>query len=302
MTTRPRPTITRARDTRPLLVTGVPRSGTTWLARVLASGPGCAMTGREPMNPHGRQYRLGGTIDTWTRLTAPTVRQRTALALAYRGWMPLVYSRYGYRQGVAPLPWSKIVVKDPFAMLSIPAIVRTTGAVPVLVYRHPGAVLASYRRMGWRPDIAEVAPIVDLPQVPPTTGVDHLALDMARFWSALNTTAVGDLDQVPQAVVVAHEDIATAGMAGLRRLFAACGVDWDGPTEERIAGAGSEGGSANMSKALHDLNRDPAAVAASWRAHVSDEEIALLESVAGPTLAVLNARRIALPGGNRTVA
>lgn len=296
MADRPRLTITRARDTRPLLVTGVPRSGTTWLARVLASGPGCAMTGREPMNPHGRQYRLGGTIDAWTRLTRPTARQRAALDLAYRGWMPLVYSRYGYRQGVAALPWSKIVVKDPFAMLSIPAIVRTTGAVPVLVYRHPGAVLASYRRMGWRPDIAEVAPIVDLPDAPEADGPEHLAVDMARFWSALNATAVADLEEVGQSVIVAHEDVATAGMAGVRRLFAACGVDWDLETERRIAGAGSEGGSANSSKTLHDLNRDPAAVATSWRSHVSDQEVALLESVAGPTLAVLNARRIVLPG------
>ena len=46
----------------PILVTGVPRSGNTWLARLLATSPGTAMAGREPMNPRGRQYALGGTL------------------------------------------------------------------------------------------------------------------------------------------------------------------------------------------------------------------------------------------------
>ena len=54
---------------RPILVTGVPRSGTTWLARLLAGSPGTALAGREPMNPRGRQYALGGTLTGWARLS-----------------------------------------------------------------------------------------------------------------------------------------------------------------------------------------------------------------------------------------
>ena len=61
---------------RPILVTGVPRSGTTWLARQLANASGSSMTGREPMNPHGKQYALGGTIDAWARIVDPTPKQR----------------------------------------------------------------------------------------------------------------------------------------------------------------------------------------------------------------------------------
>lgn len=281
-------------DRRPLLVTGVPRSGTTWLARVLASGTGCAMTGREPMNPHGRQFRLGGTLTAWARLGAPTPRQRLALDLAYRGWTPLVYSRYGYRQQLAALPWTRVVVKDPFAMLSIPAVNARTGAVPVLLYRHPGAVLASYRRMGWRPDIAELERLVTLPDPPPAGDVDPVVVDMARFWTALNATALEDLTGVHGAVVVSHSEVATGGMPALRRLFQACGVGWDSATEARIAAAGSEGGSANTSKTLHDLNRSPAEVAQAWRRHVPEPEVAVLEQIAGATLAALEDRRVDL--------
>ena len=145
----------------PILVTGVPRSGTTWLARVLATADRVALAGREPMNPRGKQYALAHTLGGWTRLEDPSSRQRWALRTAYRGLNPWLYSRYGRRQWAAPLPWTRLVVKDPFAMLSLPAVVSVTGARAVFLYRHPGAVLASYRRMGWRPDLDELRPLVE---------------------------------------------------------------------------------------------------------------------------------------------
>lgn len=246
------------------------------------------------MNPHGRQFRLGGTLDSWTRLAEPSRRQRAALALAYRGLTPLVYSRYGYRQPLAALPWTRVVVKDPFALLSIPVVHARTGAVPVLLYRHPGAVLASYRRMGWRPDIAEVERLVTLPAAPQVAGVDPLVVDMARFWAALNATALDDLSAVRDAVVVSHSEVATGGMPALRRLFQACGIGWDRDTESRITAAGSEGGSANTSKTLHDLNRSPVEVAQAWRRHVPEPEVAVLEQIAGATLTALEDRRVDL--------
>ena len=89
---------------RPILVTGVPRSGTTWLARLLALSPATALAGREPMNPRGRQYALGGSLDGWARLTDPSPYQRFLLRSAYRGWNPMVYSRFGTRQWAGPLP------------------------------------------------------------------------------------------------------------------------------------------------------------------------------------------------------
>src|SRR5680860_1295625 len=99
----------------PILVTGIPRSGTTWLARLLATASRTALTGREPMNPRGRQYALGRTLDGWTCLQQLSDRQRRAMWTAYHGVNPWVYSKYGRRQWLAPLPWTRVVVKDPYA-------------------------------------------------------------------------------------------------------------------------------------------------------------------------------------------
>jgi hypothetical protein len=288
---------------RPILVTGVPRSGTTWLARQLANASGSSMTGREPMNPHGKQYALGGTIDAWARIVDPTPKQRRVMRAAYRATTPLVYGRYGHRQWAAAMPWTRIVVKDPFAMLSISGLYAATSMLPVLVYRHPGAVLASYRRMGWSPDLGEIEAAL-----PETLSADPHEHDihadpvaaLAWFWVTLNQVALDDLRRVPGAVVVSHTELASGGPSAMRVLYAACGLGWNDRIEAAVRSAGS--GEARSPKArvnakgktLHELGRSSTDVAEAWRSKVSAEDLQTLDEIAGPTLAALESARLAL--------
>jgi hypothetical protein len=275
-----------------LLVTGVPRSGTTWLARVLAGAPGMALTGREPMNPRDRQYALGGTLPGWATLTEPTRRQQFLLRTAYRGLNPFVYSRYGHRQWAAALPGTRVVVKDPFALISLPAIHAATGARPVLVYRHPAAVLASYRRMGWTADLDEVAATLGVPRGPlsPPSDVPPEALDawdMAQFWRLLHDRALHDLTVVDSTLVVSHEALAAGGDTAMRRVFEVLDLAWSvRVTDTSVADTDPT--------ALHNLQRAPETVARSWRSQVSVGEIELMERVSGPALRKLQELSVAL--------
>ncbi len=292
------------RRPRPLLVTGVPRSGTTWLARELSSAAGCSLTGREPMNPNGRQYRLAGTVGTWVRLTRPSREQAGALRRAYRGLAPGVYGRYGHRQWRAVLPTTRVVVKDPYAVLSLDTVCRVTDAVPVLVFRHPAAVLSSYRRMGWRPDVAEIAAaLADEPGAvpPPDRAEQDLAVGMAWFWAALNAMALDAMERVSGAVVVDHAELAAGGAPAMNALFSACGLPptWTPPeqhaAERRPSARPTSGDRAAGSPVLHRLDRPSEQVATQWRASVGDDEVALLDELAGPTLRRLEAARLRLP-------
>lgn len=285
----------------PILVTGVPRSGTTWLARWLAGGAAMALPGREPMNPRGRNYALAGTLPGWARLTYVTPRQRRGLRTAYRGANPLVYSRYGFRQWAAPLPGTRLVIKDPFALLSIPLVVRETGAVPVLVYRHPGAVLSSYRRMGWTPDLDELQAIVaearrtggpDLPDLP-AEGETSPAEAMGRFWATLHDLALADLAATgAEAVVVAHHELASSGPEGGRLLADRLEVRWTDEMEAELAKESStDEGSPTQ---LHNFDRAPALVAEAWRAKLTPDEVADVERVTGETRERLAAARLLL--------
>ncbi len=275
---------------RPILVTGVPRSGTTWLARQLAHAPGTALTGREPMNPHSGQYALGSTISAWAQLTETTAQQARILRRAYRGQTPRVYGRYGARQWAAPLPRTTVVVKDPFAMLSIGSVHQVTGALPVLLYRHPGAVLASYRRMGWQPDLAEVTAALAHPS--PPDPADQIGA-LAWFWAALNQKALADLAQIPGALVISHEELATGGEAAMRRVYAALGLTWKPPPASTKPAPGSAKVNA-AGKTLHRLDRPAEHVASAWRASLTEAELAHLTTDAGPTLAALREQRLDL--------
>lgn len=276
----------------PILVTGVPRSGTTWVARQLALAPGTALAGREPMNPRGSQYALAGTLTGWTDLQRPTGRQRTALRTAYAGLNPLVYSRYGTRQWAAPLPMTRVVVKDPFALLSLPAIAEVTGARAVIVVRHPGAVLASYRRMGWSPDLDELDPIARrlLGEERALSPSGDAATDMGAFWAALHDIALPGIDATG-ATVLFHEDIAAGGAAAARTLFTVLGLTMTAEVERRWA---PEGHGSSDAARLHNFDRDPRAVATGWRAGLDEDELAALDRTAGATLEQLRRRRVDL--------
>jgi hypothetical protein len=282
----------------------MPRSGTTWLARLLATAQGVALTGREPMNPRGRQYRLAGTVSGWTRMREPSAAQLRALRRSHRGLTPLVYSRYGRRQWAAPLPRTRIVVKDPFAMLSMPAVAAGTGATLILVYRHPAAALASYRRMGWEPDLDELQPLVRAQQAEghpaalsagdlPRPGEVSEPEAMGRFWAALYTMALSDVASTPGLLVVSHEEVAAGGRSAARVLFDALDLRWSAATTAEFAGkdptAAEEAGAR-----LHRLDRDPSTVAGSWRAAVSDHELAAIEAVTEPVRRRLDEVRIRL--------
>ena len=289
-------------DRRPLLVTGVPRSGTTWAARLLATAPGTALAGREPMNPRGRQYALGGTVAGWVRLTEPTPRQQRVLTSTYAGRNPRTYGRYGRHQWRGPLPSTRLVVKDPFAMLSTPAIAAVTRARALQVYRHPGAVLTSYRRMGWRPDLDEIAPFIPeaathFPELGEAwdRGVDALsdAERMGVFWGVLQALALADLDAAPGALFVAHHELAGGGMSAVTTLFTELGLRPTAETEREMTGGGDAPASSSGSQ-LHQLHRSPAEVAESWRAKLDADEVVSIERITADVLAAVDARRLSL--------
>ncbi|MCX6467511.1 MAG: sulfotransferase [Pseudonocardiales bacterium] len=283
-------------------MTGVPRSGTTWMARLLASADGTALAGREPMNPRGRQYALAGTLDGWTRLLDPSPRQRRALGTAYRGVNPMVYSRYGYRQWAAPLPWTRVVMKDPFALLSVPAVVSCTRAVPVLVYRHPGAVLASYRRMGWRPDLAELRRVMEIERADPDTAgprppAEVPATDaeaMGAFWAHLHEFALADRAGLSELHIVSHEELARGGPPAGRRLFELLDLRWSPRAEEELSKEARPAAATAPSARLHDLDRSPAAVAGAWRDALDPAEVDAIERVTATTHARLDEARVRL--------
>jgi hypothetical protein len=286
----------------------MPRSGTTWLARLLATAPGTALTGREPMNPRGRQYALAGTLHGWTELTTISPRQERALRRAYHGRTPWVFSRYGRRQWAAPLPWTRVVVKDPYAMLSAPVVQRVTAATVVLLYRHPGAALASYRRVGWEPAVEELRPIQQEHErahggesgttTVPGRGESDQASTVSRFWAALYGIALDHAAETSGLVIVSHEELSAGGVAAARKLFETLGLRWNEAAEREMLGTAANGrtGGSVSTQTLHDFARSPREVSGAWRDQLSPEELLAVEETTQKVRDRLHESRLQLVG------
>jgi hypothetical protein len=270
----------------PILVTGVPRSGTTWLARLLAASRRTSMPGREPMNPRGRQFGLGGAIDAWVRRESFPAHEAAVLRRCYAGREPRTFSRFGIRQWAAALPTTRIVIKDPFAVLSIAAVHEVTGAVPVLVFRHPAAVLASYRRMGWTADVAEM---LALGGPKPTADGDLPA--MAAMWSWCHEIALRDLDRIGAGLIVSHHAMTLGGADAHRTLCAQLSLEPLPSTLSLAAQPPRE----RREGVLHDFGQSTDEIE-GWREQMSTEEIATMDELVAPIWAELKDRQLQLPG------
>lgn len=254
-----------------ILVTGVPRSGKTWLARALSLCPGTAALGREPMNPKDGQYGLAGEVrgQGWVMLESPTERQRRILRRAYSGRSLTLVGTDGRRQWRAVWPHTKLIVTDPFALLSLPAIAEAVAPTVVLLYRHPGAIFAAYRERGWSPDVDELRRF-GLPV--PTEHLSEVAA-MGLFYRFLYETA---LNSCPRALVVSHQELST-GPEALRRLAAALALRPPMRAERYYARS-------------HD--QDPQ----SWQRQVSPAELVELMDTVGDVFRQLDEARLPLNG------
>lgn len=276
---------------RPLLITGVPRAGTTWLARSLAVSAGTSLPGREPMNPRERQFALGGQLDGWVRVEQFNARAAALLRRCYAGREPRTYSRYGSRQWAAAFPGTRVIIKDPFALLSLAAIYDATQALPVVIYRHPAAVLGSYRRMGWTADTAE---LLDLGAPKPADSTDAAA--MTSMWTWCHQIALQDLERVPDSLIVSHANLTRGGAGALNHLRGL--LDLSPIPDEDDSPASSHpmhGDKLRSEGVLHDFQRSATELEVGWRTGVSDDEVDAMELGAAATWAALEARQVRFP-------
>jgi hypothetical protein len=238
------------------------------------------------MNPRGRQFALGGAVDAWVRRETFSPHEAAVLRRCYAGREPRTFSRFGIRQWAAPLPWTRIVIKDPFAVLSIAAVHDAAGALPILLYRHPAAVLASYRRMGWTADTDELAALGG----PKPASHGDLAA-MAAMWSWSHEVALRDLDRIREGFVVSHHAVTVGGSTAQLELCARLGLER--PRDAAIAATAAQ---QRRRGVLHDFDRTSDAIEEGWREHVSDDEIAAMDELIAPIWAELQDRQLRLPG------
>lgn len=281
---------------RPILVTGCPRSGTTWVGSVLAHGSRVAYI-HEPFNPaYGRPFtpapfrrQFEYITDESAPLFEPGLRQtlnfyydlghqlgRPQRLHSLKTWLAFRWHRWwgGWR----PL------VKDPIALLSAEWLAARFNMRVVVMVRHPGGFASSMKR---HPSM--LTPARDFLSQPRLMsdwlGPFQADLEASEHWSTLERAAlqwrllnwVADRyrSRNPDWIFVRHEDLCADPETGFARLFQQLEIPWNGAASRVLKRYSRPGNPAEV-ETTWDLVRDSRAVRNAWRARLSPEELELV--------------------------
>jgi len=283
-------------DTRPILVTGSHRSGTTWVGRMLASAPGVAYI-HEPFNVDHRLGILSVPSPRWLTyisrdngaefIPAVTdmlefryhagaelgaVRRPRDVARMARDWGRF---RRHARRGDRPL------LKDPLALMSAEWLSDRFQMDVVVMIRHPAAFASSIKRLGWPGALRDML------------GQPMLMRDVLAPFRAEIEAAVDGIDIIDQAILewridhyvigryrssrpdwlfVRHEDIARAPVPGFRELFSRLGLRFTDHARSEIAMTADPSNPAEPADP-YDIRRNSLSSIATWRDRLTAAEI-----------------------------
>lgn len=307
----------RAGQGSPLLVTGMPRAGTSWVGKMVEAAGGFVYI-NEPLNPRHPPGGSPGVLDAPVRHRFQYISEandgpflqpfRDTLAFRYRYRSELRRNHsvpdllrlvkhaggfaYGRMRGCRPL------LDDPYAVLSARWFAERLGCQVVVVVRHPAAVVASRLRLGWRVDFSELLCQPELMEdwlepdradMEALIGADDPLAEGALLWRVIHRTIEG-LRDVPGLHVVRHEDLSLDPLRCFAELFERLGLPFgDEPMRQVMR---STSGQASERRVAWSLSRtgpsrtayrplDSRANAHRWHSELEPAQIDRIRRICG---------------------
>jgi hypothetical protein len=294
----------------PVLVTGLPRSGTSWAGKMLAAGGGVVYV-NEPLNPerppgrspgvlnatvsHRFQYICEDNEGPWLRAFTDTVALRYGYAAELRrNRSPGDLARLARNASaftLGRLRGRRALLDDPFALFSAGWFAERLGCRVVLLVRDPVSFVASWQRLGWtvyfhelleQPLLVRDHPAVE--RLRPLVGSQDRVAKAAALWGVARDVSQALDDRNPAIRLVCYEDLAADPVAGFRELYTWCGLEWSPRAARRVERActtagGRPDGSEGSGFAWSGLSRtayrpmDSRRALTRHRDHLTPEEI-----------------------------
>jgi hypothetical protein len=250
----------------PILVTGSHRSGTTWIGRVLSTGPGVGYI-HEPFSllcPRGVfRYPVPHWYYHVTPETSGPIRDAFAETLGFRfAYGPELRALRTPRQAAravrnaATFAWNRAagrrpLVKDPLALLSAEWLASTFDMNVLVSIRHPLGFVSSLVRMGWFFDYSDLLAQERLMSTllrDSRTDIEQAAasrdpvLNAAVLWKVLHRVIAGYVDRHPDWLFVRYKELASDPLHQFEPIFARLGIpfgDRERKVIEYLSGSGN---------------------------------------------------------------
>ena len=295
--------------TRPVLVTGAPRTGTTWLGRMLTLSGELAEL-YEPFNPNAHQARWFDPPHHYVHFDDTNAGRYDSLvsdmaALRYPLAARLAASRARPAEIRRAVTTSRVVaahrragraamVKDPMALFSTPWLAERHGFRPVILVRHPCGFVSSVLRVGWtinfrswtrQPRLMStlLAPWRDEVEAAAERGAADPLAEASLLWKVCTGVIARFEDEHPDWIVVRHEDLARDPIPAFAELYDRLGLRWSDDVRARITDENGADLPAEVEGTQqHQMARDSRAVADVWRRRLTDEQVVAVRAAAGP--------------------
>lgn len=283
----------------PILITGAHRTGTTWVGKVLAASSSLAYIS-EPLNVHHSLGVLGVPVQHWYTYICEdnedqyipayedTLRFRYQTGLAVktlRSWQDLL--KIGRDQALflqANLFNRRPLLKDPFAVFSVPWFSRTLNCRVVVTVRHPLGFVSSLKRLGWSFNFQN---FLDQPLLMR----DHLEryrkemLEVKRtdgdiveqgvlLWKVVYSVVRKYQAELKDVAIVRHEDLSLDPFQGFSNLFDHLGLEFSGKVRRKIEETSQDDNPRELSPGReHAVQLDSRANITNWKRRLTASEI-----------------------------
>jgi hypothetical protein len=283
-------------ETRPILVTGMPRTGTSWVGRMLCAG-GEAGYLNEPFNPVGDpgtfRLRVGHSYPYVTPENESGLLAQLAEAFRFRYPLRRELARCRNVSDLRnTLKWwndfhtargRRPLVKDPHAVFAAPWFANRIGSGVVVTVRHPAAVVASWKRLGFdfdfgillaqpalvRERLGAFEPAMRTALESPGSLVERVAL----LWRIIYSFVADDLESGATFRLVRHEDLSRDPLGGYERLYADLGLTFTEAAAAAVSAASSsENPKETQVESPYVTQLDSKANLDRWRGRLTPEE------------------------------
>jgi hypothetical protein len=272
----------------PIFLTGTVRSGTTWIARMLAA-PGLWLV-HEPFNPNKGlwdeplSYRRPDAVDhavdgLANRILRGGARRALDLPRTEHPLMPL---------RLFPQPFRRVLLKDPMACLLTAYLSERHGFRSLVVFRHPCGFVSSIVRLGW-PSAGFVGkllgcgPLIEdhLGPVVPLLR-EHKDKDTvesaAALHGALNLVLWNTVSRL-SLTSVRFEDLCREPLEAFEALFAQLRLPYSAEVRhahEKLCFSTSRPAGGHRA---HDVERRSSEMADAWKRQLSSAEVKRIRSI-----------------------
>ncbi len=296
----------------PILITGMHRSGGSWVAKMIEGGGGVVHV-NEPFNrrhppgltpgilrvppprayqhvgPHNEAEHLPGFRDMLELrydLAAELRTNRGVYDLA-KAAKYLAAFTLGRARGLTPL------IDDPYMVFTAEWLAERLDCRVVMLVRHPAGIVSSLKRTGngWADNLPDIASQPELVRRylsshaaalqraadQPLDPIAHGAL----LWLLIHLAIAQQIARHPEFIVVRYEDMASDPLTQFRSLYERLELPFDDDAEKAVR-AGSMAGSASRRSAWGRVGlartafqpMESKANAWAWRDRLSTQEIA----------------------------